>query len=190
MAFSDLLDLRTAVVEELGDKSLLDRFNRFVLLAEAWINRKLRIRDQITTTPITVANGVVALPADFLGPVAVHDASGCELIQRGPDLRQITSKRGYYAVDATELIAADADYTLSYFAALPTLTANTTNWALQKYPELYLLCVKCEAAKATGRQDVYGMAMQERKAAIGDIRRDTFHAQYGDAQMRLPDDAA
>ena len=63
-AFADHLDLRTAVVEQVGSADIAEVFPRLLALAETKLNRQLRLRDQITDTPVTVTEGKIWIPPD------------------------------------------------------------------------------------------------------------------------------
>jgi hypothetical protein len=149
-AFADLLDLRTAVVEIVKSETIVDVFPRLVRLAETDFNRRLRCREQITEVSVTVSGGTVALPSDFSQALGLFDGAGREmanLSQQG--YKRLSQKTGFYSIGAGAISAADADYTLSYYAKVPTIAdaLTDTNWLLTKHPELYLYAVASKAAK-------------------------------------------
>lgn len=148
MAFTDYLDLRTAVLELAGRTDVTDVFDRFTKLAESRLNRKLRCRDQITTTTVTVSGGTGALPSDYREMIGVYSENGFEFVAQ-PSQTNKVSNYSYYAIEGGNIVANDRDYTVQYYAALPTLTTSmtTTNWLLEKYPEVYLYAVAAEVAK-------------------------------------------
>jgi hypothetical protein len=148
--FADFLDLRTAVIEQVGNADISDVFPRLVKMAEVDFNRRLRCREQITDWPITVANGRGWLPDDIAEPLGLFKANGQELVATSLQaFDKLTNKDGFYAVLANEIAAPDAEYTFRYYAKVPTLTASqtATNWLLHKAPELYLYAVAEKAAK-------------------------------------------
>lgn len=149
MAFADFLDLQTAVIERVKDVGIADVFPQLVKLAEADFNRKLRCREQITTTTVTIASGEASLPADFQEMLGVYDSSGYEYINQPAQNVRIVQSRGYYTLDGTKIKAsADETLTLQYYASVPTLTTSstTTNWLLTRHPMLYLFAVAMQAA--------------------------------------------
>lgn len=151
-AFADFLDLRTAVVEEIGDPGIVDVFPRLVALAEVNLNRALRCREQITSTTLTFASGSASLPADFIEAIGLYDASGYEYVQQPPQSVRVSGLAGsYYTILAStiEMTAADGDRVLQYYAKVPSVgdSLDDSNWLLQKHPAMYLHAVSMEAAK-------------------------------------------
>lgn len=189
MAFADFLDLQTAVIEQVGRPDIADVMPRLVKLAEAGLNRRLRCADQMTTAPVTVSAGSAALPADFLEAIGLFDAAGGELIQQPIHMLKDGASRGHYAIEGGNLICnADADYSLAYYASLPTLTASmtATNWLLAKFPAAYLYAVGYEAAKyardVEGAQAAKGLFEME----IADVQAADASARYARARVVLP----
>lgn len=149
MAFADFLDLQTAVIERVKNVGIADVFPQLVKLAEADFNRKLRCREQMTTTTVTIASGEASLPADFEEVVGVYDGSGYEYINQPVQALRTVQSRGYYAIDGSKIkAAADEVLTLTYYASIPTLTTSTTttNWLLARHPSLYLYAVAMQSA--------------------------------------------
>lgn len=151
-AFADFLDLRTEVVEYIGDPSIVDVFPRLVALAEVALNRVLRCREQISSTTLTFSSGSASLPSDFLEVIGLYDSSGYEYVQQPPqELRPSTGTRHFYTVLAStiEMTAGDGDRTLQYYAEIPSVGDSMTdsNWLLQKHPAVYWWAIAHEAAK-------------------------------------------
>ena len=147
MAFADLIDLRTAVIELVRNPSITDVFPRLVKLVEANFNRRLRCREMMATELMVPSQGVAPLPYDFQEAIGVFDATGHEWIAQPP---QVKPQRGYYSISGNDVLTgSDEDLTLQYYAQIPSLTLNQTvpNWLLQKAPGLYLYAVGAEAAK-------------------------------------------
>jgi hypothetical protein len=186
-AFSDLLDLRTAVVEQVGRPDMVDVFPRLVSLAEASFDRKLRMRDQITGTTLTLVSGTVALPVDFQEIIGVYNANGAEYVQQ--PLQMAQRSRNFYAIDGSNLTMRgfSGDVIAQYYAAIPTISASMagTNWLLQRYPGVYLYGAALEAAKwMRDRElasDMAGLLNDEIDQARGDDER----ARYSRARVRV-----
>lgn len=185
MAFTDYLDLRTAVLEEVGDKSILDKFDRLTRLAESQMNRKLRTRGQITTLTITVADNEYTLPDDYVAVIGLQDGSGCEYVQDSWTLNAYAEKYGRFACDGTRMVAPNGEYTFSYYSKLPSVVENNTNAIFAEYPDFYLIAVKAEAFKTLNRLDEAGLAMRETQRILGEIRRDDMSARFSAAEMRV-----
>lgn len=187
-AFADFIDLRTAVVEQVGTSKIANIFPRLVKLAEAQLNRKLRTRNQITEATVTVASGVAPLPADFLEVLALKNANGFEYIAQTP--QEVRTGVQYYFINGNNLVAPGltGDLTLQYYAALPTITdggLTDSNWLLQKYPHVYLYACAFEAAKNLREKelasDMGGLLERE----LSDVYGDDFTARYSRARVRV-----
>lgn len=186
MAFADYLDLRTAVLEEVGRPDIADRFDRLTKLAEARFNREVRHAEQVTTATVTVASGTGELPSDLVELIGVYDGNGYEYTQQPLQAVQ-PANSGFYAIRAGNLLASDADYTVQYYAAIPTITASLvgTNWLLAQFPEVYLYGALAEASKSL--RDIEGAEAYAiaRGAAITDLQRDDERRRYARARVRL-----
>lgn len=180
MAFTDYLDLRTAVLEMVGRTDITDVFDRFTKLAESRINRELRCRDQITDTTIAVSSGTGALPSDFQEMIGVYDTSGFEYVAQ-PSQAYKPTNYSFYTIEGSNLVADDRTYTVQYYASVPTLTTSltTTNWLLTKYPHVYLYAVVEEALK-------YPPINTELLPSVIELRREAFdEAQADDRRQRF-----
>lgn len=149
MAFADLLDLQTAVIDRVKNVGIADVFPSLVRLAEADFNRKLRCREQITTTTVTIAGGEADLPADFEEMIGVYNSAGCEYVNQPPQVLRPVQGRGFYSIEGAKIRAsADEELTVQYYASIPTLTTSMTasNWLLARHPMLYMFAVAMQAA--------------------------------------------
>lgn len=135
---ADYLDLRIAVADHVKNRTISEVFPRLVLTAEAMLNQELRHALQITLflPPAPAVLGTpITLPADFLEATSARDVFDNEL-----PLTNMGTDGLWPKVVITKLY---------YYAALPTLTTSptTTNWLLNKYPNVYIYAVAFEAAK-------------------------------------------
>ncbi|QCI67524.1 phage adaptor protein [Phreatobacter stygius] len=154
-AFADYSELVIAAGEYLNRADLVDVMPRFVAMAEAKINRRLRDRRMLADVTLTPdETGTCSLPADFLEVERVE-------AQTAPP-RLVAAAAGRYAagfsqpggpsvytITGTALTLRPASATpvvLSYFQALPALETALTNWLIQAYPDIYLYAVVFEAA--------------------------------------------
>lgn len=187
MAFTDYIDLRTAVIEEVGSADIADVMDRLTKLAEAGLNRKLRTRHQITEATLTFMDGVADLPADFAEIIGLYDAQGCEYIAQPYQVTARTYPKPYYAVNASQIVGPEGELTLHYYAKLPTLTASmtTSNWLLENYPSVYLYAVSLEAAKHMRDADQATALDAMFKAELVDLISDDTSARYARARVRV-----
>lgn len=208
-AFSDYLDLRTAVVELVGSDKVVDVFPRLTALAEVNINRKLRCREQISSVTLTFSSGSAPLPADFQEAIGLYDSSGYEYVQQPlQNVRVSSSTDTYYAIGASTITmtAGDASRTFQYYAKIPSLVdaeyvtdegvivtadgANVTiafddNWLLGKYPGVYLYSVAFEAAKWMKDVQAAETLGQMALAEINEANMQNYSERYSRARVRV-----
>ena len=149
-AFNDLLDLQTAVVEQVKRPDIVDVFPRLVALAEVTFNRRLRLRQQITAATVTLASGSASLPVNFLEAIGLYNAAGFEYVQQPLQSAGRLWAPDNYAISGGQIIAiGDGARVLSYYAKVPSLSGSptATSWLLEDHPGLYLYGVGLEAAK-------------------------------------------
>ena len=178
MAFADYVDLRAAVVEQVGNADISDVLDRLTLLAEAQFNRQFRTTRQVTRVTLTFSAGIASLPDDFLSVVALTDSVGRSYVQQSShSIRAVSGS--YYAIEGGQIRSEgiSGDLAFVYYAKIPTITAApNTNWLLDEYPGAYLYAVSCEAAKYL--KDV------EAAQAYGDLRNVEIAEAIGDDQFR------
>src|SRR5262245_50160837 len=66
MAISNYVELQNAMSNWLARDDLGERLPEFIVLFEAFINRKLLARPQVTTTTLTPVESTATLPEDFM----------------------------------------------------------------------------------------------------------------------------
>lgn len=185
--FADFLDLRTAVLEEAKRTDLADVFPRLVALAEGAFSRRLRLREQMTSTTLTIASGSVALPTDLVAINGVYNANGCEYVQQ--PIHAVKPSGYFYAVDGVNLVTSTltGDVLVDYFAKIPTITASMTssNWLLQRYPEIYLYGVAFELSKHIRDKEAAADNLGLLRAAYDDAEADDEQIRYSRARVRV-----
>lgn len=186
-AFRDFLDLRTAVIEYVQRPDVADVFTRFVALAESRLNRTLRMREQVKTVTLTIASGVAALPEDFAEMIGLYGSGGGEYVQQTG--QQVKDGGRYYAIEGGNIVAPNiaGDVEASYYAMLPPLSATptTSNWLLNRYPDIYLYGVGFEAAKYVRDAELAQASKFMLDDAIATARSDDFDARYSRARVRV-----
>lgn len=157
--------LKTTVADWLERQEADLPLDTILLLAEARINRELRIRAMETALSSAISSGVVAVPAGYLElRYAYLDGSPArrleittpdDIIGRYPT-RSAEGKPLYIARDGTNFIFGpypDSGYTLkgSYYASFEGLSgSNTTNWLTANAPDLMLSAMMFESAYYVG----------------------------------------
>lgn len=189
-AFNDYLDLRFAVGDHVGNRNLSDVMPRLTQMAESWLNRQLRVRQQITSVAVTFVDGVAPLPADFAEMLHVYTTCGGTLNSAPLSAFQRPgSVYSSYEINGTSLLirSVQGDRDIAYYAKLPTLTASptTTNWLLDQYPEVYLYAVGIEAAKFLQDVDRAQATDVLLRQAVQSVRIDDERARWSNSVVRV-----
>lgn len=153
MALTTYTELQASVADFLNRSDLTSVIPDFVTMAEADLNRTLRVREMSVRTQAPVSTQYVQLPGDFLGmrnidlmtdpitPLTYKNLQNLD-IHRANDA---TGKPLYYSIMQNNIEFApvpDSDYTIEivYYQKIPALsTANDgVNWLLTDHPDAYL----------------------------------------------------
>lgn len=153
MALDTYANLKTAIADHLDDASLTSYLDDFIDLAEATINRRVRIQEmqKRATASTGTADRFLATPANFAEMVSLRLNSdplhGIEYVTNNQidDFYNSTAgKPAYYTVWGDELEfnrKCDSDYTIEmkYFQKVTALSgSNTSNDVLTYHPDIYL----------------------------------------------------
>ena len=151
MALGTYSDLLASTADFLNRSDLTSVIPDFVTMAEADLNRTLRVREMSVRTRAPIDSQYVKLPADFLGmrnidlltdpitPMTYKNLQNLDIHRVG----DATGKPIYYSIMQNNIEFApvpDGDYTIEivYYQKVPPLSANTTNWLLDAHPDAYL----------------------------------------------------
>lgn len=153
MSLSTFNELKADIADFLNRDDLDTVIPKFIKLAEADMNRKLRHWRMERRSNATVDTRYTSLPQDFIDAVRLQITSPggvqrLELISNSElmDKRAVSDIAGkprFYVInDGTiEMYPTpDQDYTLEmvYISSLPDLETNSTNWLLTYHPDCYL----------------------------------------------------
>ena len=130
----DYAELIVEVALRCGLPEIPARAAHFVTQAERDLQKVLRVRQmEAEATVTTDADGKAAIPADYLA------------------LRDIIDN-GSIAVVGDEFWTetVEGDVTVQYYAALPSVVTNMTNWLLDEEPEIYINAVLLQIYTAAG----------------------------------------
>ena len=185
MALDTFAGLKTTIADYLNRDDLTAIIPTFITLAEAKLNRKLRVRQMLKRATASVDSQYFAYPADWLqakefqlntNPIVrlefVTEAYGDELKSNN---YVAPGKPGYYTIIGTQLEVIptpDATYTgeLTYYAKIPALSdSNTSNWLLAYAPDLYLYGALTEATPYLKDDDRLGTWGQLYTNSLSDI---------------------
>lgn len=173
-AFANTIDLRLAVSDLVGNRTISDVFPRLIELAEVDLNSRLRTRHQIDDHTLTFVSGAATLPTDFLEILSACLRSG--------------QKRDFQITGSEMLIPGFAgDLDIQYYAKIPTLTTSplATNWLLERYPNAYLYGVGLQAAKHLRNAELAVQIAGLYGEALGLIRVDDERARYSASTVQV-----
>src|SRR6478672_8927379 len=124
-------ELQAAVKKWLHRTDLDSLIPDFITLAEAKFNRKLRTDKMLVSITQALSGSTFTLPDDFLEAAVISlGRNKLEFIQR----QEIDQAFGnFYTIQGNQIIFAEdtvspADVTLRYYARIPALATNATNW--------------------------------------------------------------
>lgn len=182
MAITSYATLQTELSNYTHRTDLSAEYDTWIGLVESELNLELRTRQQIIATTLSATTNTVALPADFLQmrnlELATSPIEPLRFVtseQRDLYDRQAsTGKPRLYDIVGSNLILSptpDQTYTLNieYYAKIPALPTNATNWLITNFPHVYL----------------YGCLAQAGAYITDNDRLQTFLQGYETAKMRL-----
>lgn len=152
MALTTYAQLQDEVLLWTRRTDVAARIPGFITLAEAQMNRRLRVRRMIARATATITNAYSAVPADFLGvrSFSVAGSPARALAFVTPDqMDRLTAEGGSGGPDYYSVVGGEFRYhpaptdgqtaSLTYYAAIPALSeANLSNWVLRSHPDAYL----------------------------------------------------
>lgn len=173
MPLATYSDLKAEVASWLRRDDIAAEIPGFIALAEAQMNRRLRVRPMAARASQTWADEYVDLPTDFLverelkliANGAVHRLA--YLTAEQMDARTaLTGRPRFYALYGVQMRlnpAPDASYAgeMDYLQAIPALSdAAPSNWLLQAHPDAYLYGALTQSApylRADERLQTWGV---------------------------------
>lgn len=196
MAITTYSELLTAVAAWLNRSDLTSRIPEFIALAEAQMNRELRVRQMLVRATATITDEYSTVPTDFLGvrwitlddkPMAFvdqADLAGLDLTEGRPVMYSVVGGDIRYYPPPAESYTAE----MAYWARIPALTAtNTTNWLLTAHPDAYLYGTLLHSAPYLRDGEAATVWSQGFMAALEKIRADDQVQTFGDRRrLRRP----
>jgi hypothetical protein len=162
VALDTYANLQVEVADWLNRADLTSKIPTFISLLEAYVSRKLRVRQMVTRSDANITSEYTALPSDFRAlqtlqlistdPTRPLQFATISELQNQKRLHFTTAKPVYYGIVGNTIQVVPApDQTygaeIVYWAALPALSVtNTTNWLLTEHPDLYLYGTLLQAA--------------------------------------------
>lgn len=182
MALANYADLVSSISSYLfGRTDLAANIPDFVTLCEAQLNRRLRVRQMEGryTASLTAGNAYLATPSGMISfrRLAVTSINPTQLLSYvTPDEMYVlwndTQDQDTpinYTVIGSEIQFGpipDQAYTIEgdYYAQIPGLQANSTNWLMSAFPDIYLFGTLKQAAPFLGndsRLPIWNAALEQ-----------------------------
>lgn len=207
MALTSYTELKTSISNYLNRSDLSSIIPDFITLAEAKMNRVLRLRvmQKRVSTTTAASDAFVDLPSDFLemiqffvdgNPNVVLDYVNPTEIELD-NLRDSSGKPQQYTIIGNEIKLnpiPDSTHTLklTYFSEIPNLSdSNTTNYILSNYPQVYLYGSLLEAQPYILNDERIQVWMTLYNEAVQLINRDDEQGRYsGRTAFAMKSDSA
>ena len=138
----DYPELIAEICARSGVSDVANRAGMLVGMAERMLSKRLRLAGLETGVEATTGeDGLAYLPGDYQEMRSVH--VGARSLERLPLDVVSAGRREGYAVQGKKLRSTQAStpHRLVYYAGVPSLEVNNTNWLLDEEPELYLQAV-------------------------------------------------
>lgn len=198
MSITTYAELQAAVTNWMDRTDLSSRIPEFIVLFEAALNRRLAVRQQMTSTTLTVTAASATLPADYLlwKRVTWQGNPTRELAYVTPAFLSAVNAAGtsgnpsYFTIEGSTLKVGMLDNTsinFLYAQKVPALASNDPNWLLTASPDAYLFGTLAASKTFTTGEEGRGAALSEFKMTVegivDDLNRLNF-AQAGTSQQR------
>lgn len=148
MSIANYTELKAAIAQWVNKTNLTTQIPDFIRIAEAKLNRRLRVSSMETAlAETTIAAGVVARPADMLAIKAIWSTGADQVSLKQTNLEFINSQptnvgpARWFAWNEAGLsfYPTGGAVAATYYAKIPALTDSAvTNWLLADSPDLYL----------------------------------------------------
>jgi hypothetical protein len=154
MSISTYSQLKSTLGDWLNREDLVAVVPSFIALAEAQIERALRVRQMIGRSTATIDTQYSAVPSDFLetktfkitssAPIQPLQFATIEQMDEFDATNSAAQRPTLFTIVGNQIRvhpAPDTSYTaeLVYYARLPKLSdSNPTNWLLTSSPDVYL----------------------------------------------------
>ncbi len=203
MAITTYAELKSAIADELNRQDLTAVIPNFISLAEARLNRDLRVRQMVKrANAVTVSgNRYISLPLDW------QEAKNLQITTGGRNIRleyatldyadTYNASRGdaagvpiYFNVTGSEIElipkpGAEYPVEMAYYGRITPLSDTaTTNWLLSNWPDVYLYGALIHSApylKEDDRIEVWS-AVYDRLTS--DIQASDQRAQYSGSALK------
>jgi hypothetical protein len=188
MAITTYEQLKSAIADWLSRDDLTAFIPDYITLFECDAARRLKVRPQATTTTLTPASGVVALPADYLGFQRVtwtgSPTYGLEYVAPALYAAYLDSGSGaptVFTIEGANLKVAPSDdsvLTFSYFQKTPAVSSSL-NWLFNNHVDAYLAGSLAQAAAFNKGFDIAGTWLARCDQIFKEIQSLDFNERQG-----------
>jgi hypothetical protein len=202
MAITNYANLQTTIADFLNRDDLTSVIPTFIQLCEANINRNVRHWKMETRTSGQQSAGdqYMQIPADWIETIRFHvtgsGTSPLDLISRaamqdkraGAEDTSGTPRYYTHADSQFELYPtpdADTDVELLYYAKVPDLATNSTNWLLEEAPDVYLYGSLLHSAPYLQEDSRMAVWAQMASASVARLNEASEQARYSGSGLTL-----
>lgn len=187
MAIQDYSTLVTSIQNWTARADLNAVIPDFITLAEARINRELKVRQMLSTVGVTASAGEFTLPTDIISIARVSISTGGydRQLEPLPSAANLNARQGVaigYVVEGLvgKIVGGSGseDVTLSYYAKIPALSTGI-NWLITNYPDVYLYATLLETAPYIGNDSKIGVWQAGYESAISSLNRTDSESRFG-----------
>ena len=205
MALGNYTDLKAAIADWLDRSDLTDRIPDFIALAEARLNRELRIRamENRATMTTTAGQRYFALPARYLqmrnfqintNPITPLEYITPEMLDRLYGANTTSKPRAYSLIGEEIQLAPipDTEYTveMAYYEKFSPLGDGTggtvtSNWLTENAPDVLLYGALVEAEPFIRNDERIQLWLTAYKEAIDKIQKADDRDRHSGSTMRV-----
>ena len=202
MAITNYINLQTTIADFLNRDDLTSAIPTFIQLAEAQITRDLRHwrMEARASGQQSAGDEYMQIPFDWIENIRFHLTAGgtypldsisraAMADKRSGDKDQAGRPRYYCMADAQFQLypTPDADYDMEllYYAKVPDLATNNTNWLLDYAPDVYLYGSLLHSAPYLQEDARVGVWAQMYSAAVARLNQESEDATASGSGLTL-----
>lgn len=178
-SYADLIATVPQVMAREGDAPLIAYLPAAVAVLEGRLNRTLRVGSMEASATSTSVGGQLTLPSDYLVSRRIVAAPYGALSLVTPEWASDTYPLGgdgtpaFYTIQGSTLTlypSYDGSIGINYYAALPPLETNGTNWLMAYHPDIYLFGTLIEAYTFLQSQELASMWNERFQGAVAELQ--------------------
>lgn len=200
MSITTYAELQSSIADWLLRDDLTSVIPTFISLAEAKFNRRIRDYRMVKRATAQVDTAYFAIPSDWqenirfqlnTSPITTLEYVTPDQAAEEKRLYNSSGRPAFFTMigDQFQIVPApDSTYDaeLTYYAKIPALSvSNTSNWLLEKAPDIYLYAALMEAAPYLdddARVQVWGGLLEQ---SMNAIQIESDRAKTGSSSIRM-----